>query len=54
MNLVRPVQPTTGALRAVGKVVNRGKRTAITEARLEEAEGRLYAFATATCLILEG
>jgi len=53
VNLVRPVQPTTGVLRAVGKVVNRGKRTALTEARLEDAEGRLYAFATATQMILE-
>ena len=53
VNLVRPVQPNTGVLCAVGKIVNRGKRTAITEARLEDSEGRLYAFATSTCLILE-
>ena len=53
VNLVRPVQPDAGKLRAVGTVVNRGRRTAITEARLEDAAGRLYAFATSTCLILE-
>ncbi|MEW6364883.1 MAG: PaaI family thioesterase [Acidobacteriota bacterium] len=53
VNLVRPVQPDTGVLRAVGKVLHRGKRTALTEARMEDAQGRLYAYATATCLILE-
>ena len=53
VNLVRPVRPDTGVLRAVGTVVNKGKRTAITEARMEDAQGRLYAFATSTCLILE-
>lgn len=54
VNVVRGVRPDTGALRAVGKVVHRGKRTAVTEARMEDAEGRLYAHATSTCLILEG
>jgi uncharacterized protein (TIGR00369 family) len=54
VNLVHPVRPDTGRLCAVGIVVHRGKRTAITEARLEDAEGTLYAFATATCMIFEG
>jgi len=54
MNLVRPVLPDTGVLRAVGRVVHKGKRTAVTEARMEDAAGRLFALATATCLILEG
>ena len=54
VNLVRPVQPDTGVLRATGRVVHRGRRTALTEARMEDAAGRLYAHATSTCLILEG
>ena len=54
VNLVRAVRPDTGTLRAVGKVVHRGRRTAVTEARMEDGEGRLYAHATSTCLILEG
>ena len=53
VNLVRAVRPDTGILRAIGKVVHKGKRTAVTEARMEDADGRLYAYATATCLILE-
>jgi uncharacterized protein (TIGR00369 family) len=53
VNLVRPVRPDTGVLRAVGTVVHKGKRTAVTEARLEDAAGTLYAHGTSTCLILE-
>jgi len=53
VNLVRSVRPDTGILRAVGRVVHRGSRTAVTEARMEDSAGRLYAFATSTCLILE-
>ena len=53
VNLVRPVRPDTGVLRAVGKVVHRGRRTAVTEARMEDIAGRLYAHATSTCLIVE-
>ncbi len=53
VNFVRAVRPDTGVLRATGKVVHKGQRTALTEARMEDAEGRLYAFATSTCLILD-
>ncbi len=52
VNLVRPVRPDTGVLRAEGRVVHRGRRTAVTEARMEDAAGNLYAHATSTCLIL--
>ena len=52
--LVRPVRPDTGALRAVGTIVHRGQRTGVTEARMEDARGRLYAHGTSTCLILGG
>jgi len=51
-NLVRAVTADTGALRAVGKVVHVGKRVATAEARLEDREGRLYAHATSTCIVL--
>ena len=53
VNLLRAVKPDTGALRAVGRVVHRGRRTAVTEARMKDSAGRLYAYATSTCLILE-
>ncbi len=53
VNFVRAVRPDTGVLRATGRVVHKGQRTALTEARMEDAEGKHYAFATSTCLILE-
>ena len=53
VNLIRPIRPERGLLRATGKVLHRGRRTAVTEARLEDGEGRLCAFATCTCLILD-
>ena len=53
VNLVEPVRADTGVLRVVGKVIHRGKRTALTEARMEDAEGHLYAYATSTRSILE-
>jgi uncharacterized protein (TIGR00369 family) len=51
-NLVRPVSSETGTLRAIGKLVHLGKRVATAEGRLEDREGRLYAHATTTCLVL--
>jgi uncharacterized protein (TIGR00369 family) len=51
-NLVRAVTADTGALRAVGKVLHLGKRVATAEARLEDREGKLYAHATSTCIVL--
>jgi uncharacterized protein (TIGR00369 family) len=51
-HLVRPVTAETGRLRAIGKLVHAGKRVATAEGRLEDAQGRLYAHATTTCLIL--
>ena len=52
-NVVRSVQGDTGVLRASGRIVHRGRTTAVTEARLEDAAGRLYAHATSTCLVFD-
>lgn len=43
----------TGPLRAEGKVLSMGRRTAFAEARLVDATGRLHASATSTLLIIE-
>jgi uncharacterized protein (TIGR00369 family) len=51
-NLVRAVTRDTGKLHAIGKVVHLGKRIATAEARLEDAEGKLYAHASSTCIVL--
>ena len=53
-NLVRAITVETGKLRAIGKVVHSGSRIATAEGRLEDAQGRLYAHATTTCIILKG
>lgn len=43
----------TGVLRAEGRVLSMGRRAAFAEARLIDAEGRLYASATSTLLVFE-
>lgn len=51
-NLVRALTRESGAVRAVGRVVHFGSRTATAEARIEDHAGKLYAHGTSTCLIL--
>jgi uncharacterized protein (TIGR00369 family) len=52
VNLVRAITKDSGYLRAEGRLVHGGKSTAIAEGRLVDAQGRLYAHATTTCMIL--
>ena len=51
-NLVRAISSQTGKLRAIGKLINLGKRVATAEGRLEDLSGKLYAHASTTCLVL--
>ena len=52
VNMVRPVTGDTGPLLAIGEVVHRGSKVATSEARVVgEADGKLYAHGTSTCLI---
>ena len=43
----------TGPIRAEGRVVTIGRRTAFAEGKLVDASGRLYASATSTLLVIE-
>ena len=52
VNFVRALTAGTGLVHSVGEVVHRGSRVATAQGRLEDAEGRLYAHGTTTCLIL--
>src|SRR5688572_4656246 len=52
VHLVRTVRPDAGTLRAEGEVVHRGGTVATAQARVVDAEGRLLAHGTSTCLIL--
>lgn len=51
VNIVRPILETSGRLVCDGRVVHRGRRIATSEATLKDAEGRLLAHGTETCMI---
>jgi uncharacterized protein (TIGR00369 family) len=51
-NLTRAITASTGKLRAIGKVVHLGSRVASAEGRLIDGEGKLFAHATTTCIVL--
>jgi uncharacterized protein (TIGR00369 family) len=51
VRFVRAVVATTGTVRAEATAVHAGRRVATAEARLTDAEGRLLATATTSCLI---
>ena len=53
VSLVRAVTADTGPVRAEGKVITSGRRVATAEGRLTDADGRLLAHATTTCLVFE-
>ena len=51
VNFLRPLTHATGEVRGVATVIYSGRTTALAEGRMEDAGGKLYAFATSTCLI---
>ncbi|HYB94085.1 MAG TPA: PaaI family thioesterase [Vicinamibacterales bacterium] len=51
INFLRALTHQTGEVRGIGTVINAGKTTAIAEGRIEDASGKLFAFATTTCVI---
>ena len=52
VNLVKAVKPG-GVYRTIGKVLHCGKQLATAEAKIVDADGKLYAHATTTCLVFE-
>jgi uncharacterized protein (TIGR00369 family) len=53
VHLVRPLTEKTGPVRAEGKIVASGRRTATAEGRLVDEAGRLYSHGTTTCMIFD-
>jgi uncharacterized protein (TIGR00369 family) len=53
INYIRAMTDKTGPVRAEGTVVNLGGQVGIAEGRITDAEGKLYAFATTTCLVFQ-
>lgn len=51
INFLRALTVETGEVRGTGIIVHAGRTTAIAEGRIEDAAGKLYAFATTTCQI---
>lgn len=51
VKFLKAVTVDSGRLRAVGTVMQRGRRTALAEARLYDGRDRLVAHATSTCMI---
>lgn len=51
-NFTRALTAGMGTVRCTGSVIHPGRRVATTEARVEDAEGRLCAHATSTILVL--
>lgn len=51
VNYLRAMTEHTGPVRAEGKTISVGKQTAVAEGRLTDANGKLLAFATTTCLV---
>lgn len=51
VKLVRGARLDGGPLRAIGTVLHCGRQLATAEGRIVDAEGRLYAHATTTCLV---
>ena len=51
VNFIRAMTEKTGPVRAEGLVVNLGGQVGIAEGRITDADGKLLAFATTTCLV---
>lgn len=52
VNYLRPMTAATGPVRAEGKVIHLGRQTAVAEGRVTGADGKLYAMASTTCMIM--
>jgi uncharacterized protein (TIGR00369 family) len=53
VNLVRALTDKVPLVRAVGRVVHRGRQVTTSEAELVGHDGRLYAHASTTCLLFD-
>jgi len=51
VNLVRAITKDTGAVRATGRLIHRGRTTGTAEGDIRDAAGNLFAHGTTTCVI---
>ena len=52
VNYIRPLRSGMGVVSGEGTVLHFGRQIALAEARLTDQDGKLYAHATSTCLIM--
>jgi uncharacterized protein (TIGR00369 family) len=53
VKFLRAVTVDSGRLTVAGQVLQKGRRTALAEAKMADARGRLVAHATSSCLLFE-
>lgn len=53
VNYLRPVTVETGSIRAEGRAVHVGRRSAVAEGKAYDAAGKLVATASTTCLVFD-
>lgn len=53
VKMTRAISPSVGRVRAVGTVIQVGRQVATAEGKILGPDGKLYAFATTTCMILD-
>lgn len=53
VNFVRALTVATGPADAEGRIVHAGRQSAVAEGRLVDAEGKLFATASTTCLLFD-
>ncbi|MFI1360139.1 PaaI family thioesterase [Streptomyces sp. NPDC020898] len=51
VKFLRRITVETGTVRAIGTLVNKGRQTALAQAQLVDATGRLLAHATSSCML---
>jgi uncharacterized protein (TIGR00369 family) len=51
VNYLRPLTMETGTVRAIATTLHIGRTTALVEGKVLDADDRLYAYASSTCLI---
>jgi uncharacterized protein (TIGR00369 family) len=54
ISYVRALRPEVGLVRAEGQIINAGRQVGFAEGRLVGPDGKLYAHATTTCVVLAG
>lgn len=53
INYLRPLLTTSGTIKCIGSTIHVGRRIATAEARVIDAQDKLFAHATTTCMAME-